>query len=268
MVASQVSQSNRTRATALFFTAGQLGLFLGPILAGLILERFDRGGYVVIPLLSLLAFGGGWLWVANPPATRPPTAGGSAPRTRLRLPWALLVPLALVIITTNVVSLGTINFAPKLFTERGYPADYVGWMAGLFMMGSAFGGMAGGWLGDRFGGKWAIALGVLGCLLPIYFYIPAPDPWRFLLLALAGFFGGMPHSILVLMAQALLPGRGGLAAGLTLGFMFTSGAIGVYVLGIVADRSGLANALQGMAILLLLAAGAALALPAGHSRRA
>jgi predicted MFS family arabinose efflux permease len=128
-------------------------------------------------------------------------------------------------------------------------------------MGSAFGGLFGGSLADRIGGKWAILLGVLGGALPIYFYIPVPGAARFALLLLAGFFGGMPHSILVIMVQQLLPGRQALASGLALGFMFFSGAIGSYFLGLIADHAGLAQTLQGTAVLLLVAAGAALFLP-------
>lgn len=38
MVASQASTTRRTQATAYFFTAGQLGLFLGPVFAGILLQ--------------------------------------------------------------------------------------------------------------------------------------------------------------------------------------------------------------------------------------
>jgi FSR family fosmidomycin resistance protein-like MFS transporter len=102
---------------------------------------------------------------------------------------------------------------------------------------------------------------MLGAILPLYFYIPADDPWRFLLLFLAGFFTGMPHSILVLTAQSLFPGRRAFASGLTLGIMFFSGAVGTYLVGIIADEIGLANALQSLAILPLIAAFAGLFLP-------
>jgi len=92
-----------------------------------------------------------------------------------------------------------------------------------------------------------------GCILPIYFFIPAGDPWRFGLLVITGFFAGMPHSVLVILVQTLLPGRRAFASGLTLGLMFFSGAIGTYVLGVVADEIGLATALQALIVLPLVA---------------
>jgi predicted MFS family arabinose efflux permease len=95
----------------------------------------------------------------------------------------------------------------------------------------------------------------------IFTYIPAGDPWRFPLLLFAGFFGGMPHSILILRAQSLLPGRRALASGLALGFMFLAGSVGAYLVGVAADSVGLALTLQALAFLPLLAVAASLLLP-------
>jgi MFS transporter, FSR family, fosmidomycin resistance protein len=262
MVAGQISQEQRARATAVFFMAGQIGLFIGPVLAGFVLGLFDRPGYLVLPLLSLLAFGGGWRWVR---ADQPVTAVDLAPRLPEQekgLPLVETTPtrrprrrqtailLAAIVVLINTASIGTINLVPKLFTEWGLAPAYVGWTAGLLMMGSAVGGVFGGTMADRLGsGRWPILVGCLGAILPLYSYIPAADPWRFLLLLLAGFFMGMPHSILVLEAQGLMPGRRALASGLILGFMFFGGAVGTYLVGLIADRIGLALALQYLAVL-------------------
>jgi hypothetical protein len=55
------------------------------------------------------------------------------------------------------------------------------------------------------------------------------------------------------MVQSLLPNRRGTGSGLALGFMFFSGAVGSYFLGLIADRVGLDVALQGTAVLPLIA---------------
>ncbi len=254
LIASDERRTQRTQATAIFFMAGQLGLFAGPILAGQVLDSAGRPGFLILPLLTLGAIYSGWRWIgpphqplpAAPRVARPTTEGVPAGRRAiLSLGWVILL--------INTASIATINFAPKLFAEQGYSATYVGWMGGIWMLGSAIGGVVGGRLADRFGPAWAIRLGLLGAAAPLYFYIPAPDLWRLPILALAGFFGGMPHSVLVIQAQALLPGRQALASGLTLGFMFASGALGSYALGIIADQVGLALALQALAILPWLA---------------
>jgi MFS transporter, FSR family, fosmidomycin resistance protein len=263
MIASQVSQKYRNRATALFFTSGQLGLFMGPVFTGILLELYGRPGYLVLPALAFVAFLSAWQWVVDKPAYQAARLASrqaaATARNGLRSPTALL--LSLIIINISTVSIAAMTFAPKLFTEMGYTPNYVGWLSGLFMLGAAVGGVVGGLLADRFNGRSVIMLGVLASVLPLYFYIPLPGAWRFGLLFLAGFFNGMPHAILVLMVQSLLPNRRGTGSGLALGFMFFSGAVGSYFLGLIADQVGLDVALQGTAVLPLIALLAALLLP-------
>ena len=262
MVASQISETHRTRATAVFFMSGQLGLFMGPVLTGMLLEQFGRPGYLALPLLSFTAFMSGWQWLTRK-AVRPHPEARSADTAAVSDAPAIsqVILLSVIILAGSTVSIAAINFAPKLFTEIGLLPGYVGWLSGLFMMGSAVGGVVGGALGDRINGKWVIVMGALGSMLPVYLYIPAEGATRFILLLLAGFFSGMPHSILVLMVQALLPRRQAMASGLALGFMFFSGSVGSYVLGIVADHTGLGPALQGTAVLPLIVTLSALFLP-------
>jgi MFS transporter, FSR family, fosmidomycin resistance protein len=275
LVASQVSSANRTQATAVFFLAGQMGLFIGPVLAGAFLESYGRVGYLALPVLSLIAFGSGWQWMPrkgvesdgrDQAATSPAkeASGGGSSHTQA-WSWQILTqpgfwPLVAVIVTMNTASIATINFVPKLFTEWGLSPAYVGWTGGLLMLGAGVGGVFGGTMADRIGGRWIMLLGAAGAVLPLYGYVALGDPWRLILLFLAGFFAGMPHSVLVLRAQAFLPGRQGLASGLILGLMFFSGAIGAYLLGIVADAIGLPRALQMTAVLPLTAFLAALLL--------
>ena len=272
MVASQISDTQRTRATSVFFMSGQLGLFMGPVLTGLLLGLYGRPGYLILPLLSFTAFMSGWQWLVQKSAqahaeekvlatarTEPVEVAVSTPPPAAIGRKAIL--LAIIVLVGSTVSVSATNFAPKLFTEMGLSPGAVGWLSGLFMMGSAVGGVVGGTMGDRVAGKWIIILGTLGSILPVYFYIPAEGMARFTLLLLAGFFAGMPHSILVLMVQSLLPRRRAMASGLALGFMFFSGSVGSYGLGIIADGVGLAAALQGTAVLPIIAALSALFLP-------
>jgi FSR family fosmidomycin resistance protein-like MFS transporter len=263
LVASQASQSRRTQATSIFFMSGQLGNFAGPILAGIVLQLLGRPGFLLLPLIALGAFASSWQWIddnlqrqrcaadARQPV-RSPQADHAAPAVaHRRTPSAVLnaLSLSLIIVVTGTVSLTIMNFVPKLFTEMGLPEAQVGVLTGLLMLGSAIGGFFGGTLADRIGGRRVVALSMLASVLPIYFYIPIDGAARFFLLTAAGFFIGMSHSILILRAQALFPGRRAMASGLALGFMFFTGSLGSYGLGFLADVIGLATALQGMALL-------------------
>ncbi len=264
-VASESSVDAQTQATGVFFASGQTGLFIGPIVAGAVISLWGRPGYLVLPLLALTAVASGLRWIGAKKRLRPLDSleeEVAKPETaKQQVPWRTVIPLIIIIITSSTIGIATINFAPKLFAEMGYSALYVGLSAGLFMLGSAVGGIVGGTMADRLGRRPPILLGMFGTILPLLFYIPAEDPWRFILLTIAGFFAGMPHSILVIAAQALMPGRRAFASGLILGLMFFSGAVGAYLLGIIADEIGLATALQALIILPIFAIIATLLLP-------
>lgn len=270
MVASQASEKHRTQATSIFFMAGQLGLFVGPVAAGVLLEQFGRSGYLVLPALAFTALISAWRWLQDSrqaadhgAESLPDTAEQALPR-RGFYRRALLI--AIIILCVGTISQAAINFAPKLFTELGYSATYVGLASGIFMLGSAVGGVAGGMLADRWNGRITILLASAAALIPAFFYVDAPDIARLLLMVVAGFFIGMPHSILVLMVQQLLPGQRAMASGLALGYMFFSGSLGVLVVGLIADQIGLAEALQLTAVLAVVAFLATLLLPksSGH----
>lgn len=269
MVASQISQTATGKATSIFFFSGQFGLFLGPILAGIVLDAYGRPGYIVLPLAAVSALLYGWLWLANNPgpdagpAAQAVRAQARAARTVSRGEWLRRgLPLLLIILASSTVSIAAITFAPKLFTELGYVQTRVGVLSGMLMLGSALGGVVGGSLMDRVAGKWVVVAGMAGLIVPIYSYIPATGWLQPALLLVAGFFAGMPHTILVLNVQSLFPGRRALASGLALGLMFAGGAVGSYFLGLLADEIGLAPALQMTAVLPVIALLAALALPA------
>src|SRR6185503_4328096 len=101
----------------------------------------------------------------------------------------------------------------------------------LFMGGSAIGGVLSAVLADRWGRARMITLTLALSILPFAFLPLARGLLLYMLAALAGFFNGGSHSILVTMAQKALPGRGGLASGVALGSMFALGALGVFLTG-------------------------------------
>lgn len=265
-MASESSQVAQNQATAFFFFSGQIGLFLGPLIAGVLLNSFGQTGYLFLPVGALAAVVMGRRWVVNEHAwhhDRPESSASTALAQSVtgKIPWRTVIPLIAIILTTSTVSIAIINFTPKLYTESGYTPIYAGATSGLFMLGSAVGVIAGGRVGDRIGQRAAVLIGTLGIALPVYLFVNAGDLVRLNMLLVAGFFAGMPHSVLVISAQSLLPGRRAFASGLTLGLMFFSGAVGSFMLGLYADEVGLANALQAMAVLPLIAAVAAIFFP-------
>ena len=84
---------------------------------------------------------------------------------------------------------------------------------------------------------------------------------------LTGAFLGAAHSILIVVAQALLPVRQGLAGGLALGYFFGIGALASFAIGSLADVWSLATVIQWGALPGFLAALLTLALPTSGPHR-
>lgn len=248
LYASQASTERRTQATAVFFMLGQFGLFLGPIVTGLLIDNYGSVGYLAIPATACIVLFASYLFVQNGAAVAADSPVVPALPSRFTGNGGMVAALVGLMLLINSVSISIMNFAPKLFAQLGYSAGYAGAMSGLWMLGSAVGGVVGGLIADRANNRWAIGVGLAGVVLPLYLFLPAGDNARLLVLVVAGFFGGMPHSVMVLLSQWLMPGRQALASGLSLGIMFMGGALGSYLLGFIADQIGLATALQGLTL--------------------
>jgi FSR family fosmidomycin resistance protein-like MFS transporter len=101
---------------------------------------------------------------------------------------------------------------------------------------------------------------------PAFFFLPAVDgPLAFALAIAAGALSGASHSIIVVLAQGLMPGSKALASGLILGLIFGMGALGSFIIGGLAERLGLSAVFQIVAGAIIGASLLALALPGNRA---
>ena len=100
---------------------------------------------------------------------------------------------------------------------------------------------------------------LLGALLLAV--LPGSGSWAFTVALVCGALLGAPHSVLMVMAQSLLPWRRGLASGSALGFLFAMGAVSSSAIGSLAERYGLADVLQAGSFIGVVVALASLLLP-------
>jgi FSR family fosmidomycin resistance protein-like MFS transporter len=178
--------------------------------------------------------------VIRHPAVEPSNASDNL-STREENPLAGQSMLAFVtlIALRSWSQMNMINYIPKFFSDLGYRPSQYGAIATSYGIGTALGGVAGGYLADRFGKKRVIVLSmVLSAVMLFIFPGVADSSLVFLVAPLAGAFTGAPHGILVVLAQHMLPNRVGAASGLVLGFTFASGAVGALVSGFQADAVG------------------------------
>lgn len=241
-----------TTATSLFFTAGQLGHFVGPMITGLILARLGLPAMVILPIISIpIALTLAYQLRANHPHPRPAQGDG---RVRLQAGVGFILLLAIVATLQSWSQANMINFVPKYIKDLGLSAATYGNIAGLFMGGSALGNVIGGHFGDLYTKRKVASAALLFAAFPIYIMSQIGwSPWLYLLIPLAGACTGAVHSIMVVLAQRMISGGMALASGLILGFIFSSGALGMLLTGPLAENYGFPTVLVMTTGLVLLA---------------
>jgi len=241
-----------TTATSLFFMAGQMGHFVGPILTGLILARLGLPAMVILPIVSIpIGLVLAYQLRANHPHPKPINGDD---KVRLQASVGFIVILAVVATLQSWSQANMINFVPKYIKDLGLSAETYGNIAGLFMGGSALGNLIGGYFGDQYAKRKVASIALLFAALPIYMMSQIGwSPWLYLLIPLAGACTGAVHSIMVVLAQRMISGGMALASGLILGFIFSSGALGMLLTGPLAENYGFPTVLVLTTGLVLLA---------------
>jgi FSR family fosmidomycin resistance protein-like MFS transporter len=239
-------------STSLFFTAGQMGHFVGPILTGLILAKLGLPAMVILPVVSIpIGLALAYQLRGNHPHPKP--AQGDD-KIRLQASVGFVITLAIVATLQSWSQANMINFVPKYLKDLGLNAATYGNMAGLFMGGSALGNVIGGYFGDQYTKRKVAATALLLAAFPIYIMSQIGwSPWLYVLVPLAGACTGAVHSIMVVLAQRMISGGMALASGLILGFIFSSGALGMLLTGPLAETYGFPTVLVMTTGLVLLA---------------
>lgn len=251
--------------TAVFFLFGQAGLATGPLLSGIILDTVGLAGIyvlalIVIPIVIFMAVA---MRHTYPDLHNlvPENAAAKAV-AKHTIYWGAISLLALLVGLRSWTTIGTVSLLPKMFQDMGWGPTAYGAITGSYWMASAIlGVLAGNWA-DRWGRRQVTFVTLITGSIALYF-LPLNAGWMaFPLAILAGGLLGASHSILVVIAQSLLPGGKAFASGVTLGYLFGAGAIGAWGIGVLADTWGLNQVIQAGSFLTVVAAFLALALPA------
>jgi FSR family fosmidomycin resistance protein-like MFS transporter len=262
-----------TTATSIFFVLGQVGLAFGPIVTGFLIQLYGLAAlpYMALAITPAVLYA---LVVLRAPYVEPlaeaPAAPASAPAAAVvAVPAgraarrALYVALAFILLITlrSTTQQGFTTLLPKYFADQGYTPAMYGAMLSVLGLAGATGTFIGGWLGDRYNRRMVIfASMTLGALFS--FLMLHTDSWAYVAVALAaGIMMNIPHSVLIIMAQRLLPKRKGMIGGAVLGLMFASGAATAGIASWVADFAGLPAVLAAIALMPLGAGLCALVLP-------
>lgn len=288
--ALHAAESNPIRAASnlsWFFLLGQIGLASGPALAGILLEQlnrynsglsalvqpvmptpiFQQVNLTALVVLLAAALPAVLLMAVVIPGRKAHRAGmESEAKTRKRIVRAdvslkPIILLALLVVFRSLGQPGTVVFFPVLFQQKGWsPAEY-GLITSSFWIASGIAGVFFGNLADRYDRRYIVAFSLL-VSVPAFFFLPIVDGLlAFALAVIAGGFSGASHSIIVVLAQELIPVSKGFASGAIMGFIFGTGALGSFIIGGVADLITLGTTFQLVAGTVLIASLLALALP-------
>jgi FSR family fosmidomycin resistance protein-like MFS transporter len=176
---------------------------------------------------------------------------------------SFLVGLAFVLLITlrSTTQQGFTTLLPKYFADQGFTPAAFGAMMSVLGFAGALGTFVGGWLGDRFNRRMVIFIS-MGLGAGFSSAMLHTDGWLYVIAALGtGLVMNVPHSILLIMAQRLLPKQKGMIGGAVLGFMFASGAATTGIGSWFADFVGLPAVLTVFALAPIGAGLCALTLP-------
>jgi MFS transporter, FSR family, fosmidomycin resistance protein len=282
-------------SASVFFMFGQIGLALGPFLAGLLLNNAHTQlhalvGFTLDPmllrllpetgtvrpifLLGLLVIPAVVLMAISIPSQKTYFEKmGAKVKTpvvnvpRAPIPWKTFVIVAAAVMLRSPVGLGAVTFMPLVFQLKGWSPFEYGTITSLFWLASGIAGVGFGYLGDRYDSRRVITWSLVAAA-PCIFFLPALDGVLAFALAIGIGITGGTHSLIVVLAQKLMPGRKGFASGAILGFIFATGALGNLVMGDFIDRFGIQSAYEIAAVVTLVGGFIWLLLPAekpGHA---
>ena len=146
-----------------------------------------------------------------------------------------------IVIVRSFVYFGLVAFVATYYERELGVSAAIGNVALTIMLASgAVGTLVMGPLADRFGRRVVVGASML-VLPPLIYAFTLSGPYLgMVLLAFIGAATVGTFGVTVVMGQEYLPGRIGLAAGITMGLSIGLGGLGAPILGYVADQTGLA----------------------------
>ncbi len=257
-----ISGDRAVTGTSWFFLGGNLGFGGGPILVGMLLSGFGPHGAValIVPtivgcglLLSQMhKFGRRHVDVvaAVDVAELPVAAAAShaaAPQPVVSgRSVALFVGFLLFLIILRSVALeGLKTFIPLYFSQvTGKSAAEFASLLGTLSLAGIVGTVFSGPLADRIGRRNTMVWSMIAATASLFWFLNTDGVWQLVAIGLFGIATTAPWTITVTMVQDAMPRNPGLAAGLTLGTAYGAAGIGVGLLGVLANNTGLWFTLQ------------------------
>jgi FSR family fosmidomycin resistance protein-like MFS transporter len=261
--ANFASGAQRGRGMSLFSVGGNAGFAVGPLLTTPLVVVFGLSGTVGLLVLPTAA---GVLIVRELSHLQRLEGRSASPDERaaakLEDDWPALARLGSLVCLRSGIYFGLQAFIPTYFVTQLGASEALGNGALTAMLVAGAAGTVGaGVLVDRVGPRFVV-IGSMALLLPLLSALPlVEEALAVVLLALIGFVTIANFSVTVILGQAFLPSRLGLASGVMLGLAIGIGGVAAALLGVLADSEGITAVLWAIAAMPVPALLLALTLP-------
>lgn len=241
LVAS-VSSDRRGLGMSIFVSSGTFGFAVSPVFVtyAVTLLGLHRSYLIMIPGIMAVII----LYFLIPKVTvSQPDPLEMSLRDSLGPVWRQLLILYLLVVIRSAVQMSFLMFLPLYFSQQGNDLIFGGKMAALFMFFGALGGLVGGPVSDRVGGRKIIIFSMFLATPTLAAFLLSEGSIAAFWLASGGFFLLCTLPVNVVMAQQLLPHRASMVSALMMGFAWGLAGMLVPVVGSLADQMGLGKAL-------------------------
>ncbi len=262
--ANYVSGAGRARGMSFFSVGGNAGFALGPVITTPLVLYFGLPGslFLVLPafLMGLILF----YELPRLLTFRPEAAEASVEREGVTQPehWGPFARMVGVVTMRSFVYFGLVTFVAEYYIRvLGTSTALANAALSVMLFAGAVGTLVLGSVADRVGRR-AVLAGSMLLLAPLLYAFTLSGPLPgVVFLALIGAATVGTFGVTVVMGQEYLPGRIGVAAGITLGFSIGIGGLGAPILGVIADNYGLTTTVLVLAVLPVVGLALTLSLP-------
>jgi MFS transporter, FSR family, fosmidomycin resistance protein len=264
--ANYVSGSARASGMSFFSVGGNVGFALGPILASAFIVSFGLNGGALLAVPGLIV-AGALLFVLPYLAGFAPSEERRAQAPVQRAERRGITLLLVVVGLRSVAHMGLFTFIPLWEKSQGHSAAYGTRVLSAFLIAGAVGTLVGGRLADHFGRRPVLRWSFVVSVPLILVYVLAGGPIGIVAIVLAGAAVIGTFGVSLVMSQEYMPGRVGMASGLSIGLAIGLGGVAAVTLGAVADAVDLRAAVLATATGPALALGVSMFLPPAPLRR-
>jgi len=264
--AGHLSGAHLGKGLSVWMVGGELGMVIGPLLAGGTLAVLGLKGISWLMVLGWTASYVLYRRLRNEPIHAVASAARPDWRHSVgRMRPMLLLMAGLVVLRAMAVAAPGV-FAPIFLKEEGSSTLVAAVAVTVFQAAGMFGTLAAGWVSDRVGRRAVLLFGALAGPAGLLAFTALEGWGRFPFLFLAGAATLSMHPVCMALVQETFPESRGLANALYLSMVFVVSSGAAVVVGVLGDHIGLRPAFVVSALITLLSVPLMLALPRDRGR--